>query len=58
MTQLDRIETACIHNRALLVAIADVLIAEHGYKKTLTKQMKTAIGELQRAIHEARPWRK
>lgn len=56
MTQQDRIETMCIQNRALLVAIADLLIA--GFRDRPTEETQAAIKEVGRAIGEARPWRK
>jgi hypothetical protein len=59
VSQEDRIETMCIQNRALLIALADVVTlqvqqspGQHG------PAMGKALDELSRAILEARPWRK
>ena len=48
MSELERIEIMCIHNRRLLCAIADAML--HGTRDEWADNLR-------RALKEAQPWR-
>ena len=50
-SELERIETMCIQNNSLLVALADLMAADG-------PEVSKKVAEVKRAINDARPYRR